>query len=469
MLRRVLPGGTLALAAVLTFTAPCPSARAQDGDEGRTVIDDWADAIVASQARHYDGPEVDWPDPTPRPEAAGIVRSLERPVNVQVGPWVTADRAEAALRGLEIAHDFMVAHDWPLPWPDGGRGGTAGFDLYLMVGDSDVVRPIHPSHDVPHLHQGFDAVVPYVRVDDDLVARSRLESCSVSAYVQAALLGVDPAEAPGWRVATGDYLAWLITGHFGCGEEGVARQQQESFRTWVGHDEASGEGGALFLAMLSARTDGLTGDFIRDLWTGTVQRTWEGDRLRAAPDMWQVVNAVMEVGEDPLNRFIEEVAVARYFAGSEARRVGTPLAMLRDLPEDAEVPVSGRASWDEMPRRFEPRGLELEPYGSAYLEVDTSSAPAGSLLRIWLRGELGVGWSLTAVRLAEDGTERGRVRAPVRPDNPRSYIPLELTDDETARVVVVVTNMGLHLPDADDTNDQVRSFRVIFDRELPGQ
>lgn len=463
----MLPRRTLAWAAVLATLTSCPPAHAQDDPSTRTVIDDWAEAMVQGLSRRWEGPDVDWPAPVPRPESVGVLRSLVHPVNVHVGPRVTPERAAATLAALEYAHEFLESHGWPLPWPDGGRGGTAGFDLYLVPSASDSPRPVHPSYDAPHVHDGLDAVVPWVRVDDDLVADSRLESCIFSAYVEAALLGFDPAEAPGWRIATGDYLSWVVTGRFGCAEDGVTRQQQESWRGWVG-DEGGGEGAALFLAMLSARTDGLSGDFIRDLWTGAPQRTWEGDRLRAAPDMWQVINAVMEVGDDPLDRFIEEVAVARYFAGGQARAAGAPLPLLRGLPEDAEVPVSGRASFDQMPRRFEPRGLELEVYGSAYLEVDTSTAPAGSLLRIWLRGELGVGWSLTAVRLAQDGTERGRVRAPVRPTNPRSYIPLELTDDLTAKVVVVVTNMGARLADADDPNDQVRSFRVIFDRELPG-
>ena len=140
------------------------------------------------------------------------------------------------------------------------------------------------------------------------------------------------------------------------------------------------------------------------------------------------------------------------------------MGVVRALPADAEVPLVGTTSWGELPRRYEPNGLELEPFGSAYLLVDTSDAPAGSVLRIWMRGEYGVGWSLIAVRLGADGRERGRVRAPVRPRTPRSYIPLELTDDETERVLVVVTNMGGRLPDADEPEEMLRAFRLILDK-----
>jgi hypothetical protein len=466
-------------------------ALAQDGDE--SPFDSWATAVADSLAPRWAGPRVDWPEVRPRPEVAGRLDSPLHPVSVQVGRHIDAERASTVMRALETAHGWMERRGWPTPVPDGGYGGTPGFDLYLVerplpdpdtdleteeaaaeaevdgVPAEDVgiasARPIRVSYDAPLVFGGLDAVAPFAILDAG-VAPSRLEPCAISAYVQASLLGVDPAEAPAWRIATGDYVAWLLTGYFGCGD-GISRQQRQSGRSWISSAPDSGEGGALFLAMLSARTDGLTGDFIRDLWSGAPQLTWEGERLRAAPDMWQVVYTVMEVGQDPLPRLIEEMGVSRYFAGSERRRVGAPMELLRSLPDGAEVPVLGEASFDELPRRFEPSGLELEPQGSAYVLVDTTSAPAGSVLRVWMRGEYGVGWSLTAVRLAADGSERGRVRAPVRPRTPRSYIPLELTDDHTASVLLVVTNMGGRLVDADEPDDQVRAFELIIDRQ-PG-
>ena len=438
------------------------AASAQDDDSALTAIDRWAEAVVGSGRHSWNGPVVDWPEPGGRPPSAGVLRSSERPVNVQLGPRVSPERAVAALDALETAYDFLEQRSWPLPMPDGGRGGTAGFDLYLTAGDGERPRPVRADYDVPHLHEGLDAVVPFAVVDNDQLEESRLEGCIISAYVQATLLGVDPAEARAWRTATGDYVAWLLTGHFGCGERGVVAQQREAWRTWVGSGEESGEGGALLLALLSARSDGLTGDFIRDLWTAAPQRSWEGSQLRAAPDMWEAIEAVMEVAGDPLPRFLEDVAVSRYFSGP--RSTHAPMRLLRALPQDAVVHVEGRTAFDELPRRYEPRGLELEPYGSAYVEVDTREAPAGSLLRIWLIGELGVGWALQVVRLDAEGRERGRMRAPVRPNNPRSYLPVELTDGRTATVVIVATNMGSRLADADGVDDQTRSFRLILDR-----
>jgi hypothetical protein len=455
-----------AIFAGLVCVLPAMRAAAQD-DGPAMLVDTWANVVASSTAPRWIGPRVPWPEPAPRPPVGGIARSPLYPVNVQAASVrANADLVLDALGALERAHAWLEDHDWPVPVSDGGEGDTPGFDLYLVddAGDHALGRAVC---DEPLLWGGLDGSTTHALLDVD-VDREHLEACVVSTYVAASLLGLDPAEAPSWRRATGDYVAWLTTGHFGCSDDGIARHQEESWRTWIGNDPESGPGGALFLAMLSARTDGLSGDFIRDLWSGAPQLTWEGYDLRAAPDMWQVVNRVMEVGRDPLRNLLEEMAVARYFAGTPDRIAHAPIPLLRELPPDAAVPISGHAAWSDLPRRFEPHDLELEPYGSAYAIIDTTNAPAGSVLRIWLRGEHGVGWALAAVRLAADGTELGRVRAPVRPRNPHSYIPLELARGDTANVVLTVTNLGTRLVDADEPDDQVRSFELIVDKTEPG-
>ena len=460
----VTPLRSLILAAVLALL---PSlALAQESAQGSNepgFVDSFSNMIAASVAPRWEGPTVPWPEPEPRPPSGGALTSSWRPVSVHLASEA-ADTALAAdaLAALEHAHDWLERHDWPTPPSDAGLGGTPGFDLYLVDDTGGALA--REAFDAPIPWQLLDSGITHARMDIGVDPR-RLHACVVSAYVRASLLALDPAEAPAWRAATGDYVAWLATGQLGCSDESVIAQQQESWRTWVG-SESPGGGGALFLAMLSARTDGLSGSFIRDLWSGAPQRSWEtGEDLRATPDMWQVVNTVMDVGRDPLQRLLEEMAVARYFTGE--RVAGAPLRMLRELPPDAVVPLAGQTAWTELPRRFEPHELELEPYGSAYLVVDTRAAQPGSTLRIWLRGEYGVGWGLNAVRLSAEGTEQGRVRAPVRPRTPRSYIPLELVYGETAQVVIVVTNLGTRLADADTADDQVRSFQLILDKVEP--
>lgn len=463
-----------AVLGALLGLAPLPGEGALAQED---LVESFRQRLVESVSPRWTGPRVPWPDAAPRPGSAGLLRSITQPVNVHVEASIGPERAEAALRGLERAHGWLASRGWPLPYPDGGLGGTAGFDLYVEPSlepsaelgirpeDGTPPRPGGARVDRQVLYESLDAATTHARMDAT-VERSRIEACAISLYVEAALLGQDPAEAASWRIATGDFVAWLVTGEFGC-QDGVVHAQQDPTGPWIGHDPASGEGGALFLALLSARTDDHRGSFIRDLWSGARQRTWEGEGLRASPDLWEVLRAVMAVGDDPLDRFLEEASVARFYAGEGRARGAVPIPMLRELPPEASVPTHGRTRFERLPRRVEPHGLELGTQGSAYVVVDVRAAPPGSTLRIWLRGEYGVSWSLIAVRIGEDGTERGRVRAPPRPRTPRSYIPLELPDDETETVLIAVTNLGAGGLDADVPDVFVRSFRLILDKVEP--
>ena len=429
-----------------------------------TLIDEFADAIAESLAPRWAGPRVPWPDPRPRPPSAGVLRSRWAPVAVHPSTATRPERAESALMALEDAHEWLAAHRWPLPISDGGYGGTTEFDLYLDDTAGGLGEPvIELGIDAPRTWEGLDGASVFAIVRD----AERFEPAVISAYVQATLLSEDPAEAPAWRAATGDFVAWQLTGSLGESDRGLVARQREAFRGWIDHEPASGHGGAVFLAMLSSRNDNGTGNFVRDLWSGARQLTWEGDGLRATPDLWQVLASVQSVADDPLLRLIEDFGVERYFTGAPDRRRYASYPILGELPPEAAVPLTGSTSWGRLPRRFEPRGLEVEAWGSAYYAIDVSSAPVGSTLRIWLRAEYGVGWALTAVRLDQNGRDIGRVRAPVRPRTPQSFIPLELTDARTHRVLVVVTNLGDRLVDADEEDGQARSFRLVIDRVEP--
>ena len=114
--------------------------------------------------------------------------------------------------------------------------------------------------------------------------------------------------------------------------------------------------------------------------------------------------------------------------------------------------------------------IEIEPTGSYYAEVDVRGAPAGSRLRVFLRGEFGVAWSLAAARLGPNGEELGRMSAPPRRGTPRSYLPVELGAG-TATVVIAVTNLGreprdaLHfpVPNVDGLRSEAHGARLIFE------
>lgn len=425
---------------------------------------EYAAAVVALTTPKWKGQVVQWPERHPRPVPGGYtLQSQLWPLSVHAGRDVPLARAQRALTALEAARQVLDQTGWPQPLPDGGLGGTGGFDLYLAPLDGDGADAFS---DGPVTWSFWDAVSSFGVVDPD-TCRVDLDACVTSAYVQAALLGQAPAEARSWREATGAYVAWLVTGSFGC-DDPIADQQEHPWRAWIGSrgDAPDPEGGALMLAMLSARHDGGTGTFVRDLWQLARQRSAGIADLRGSPDMWQALQAVLKVtnghrdSEPPLDEAMEDLAVQRYFTGRH-RESSTPW-YLSELGPNATVPVTFETQWTGLPQHAPPADPALEPFGSAYALVDVSTAPADGVLRVWLRGEYGVQWSLVAVRLNATGEPLERVTAPAR-DVPDSYVPVQL-DSKTKKVLIVVTNLSSRLPDADIPDENVRSFELIVDR-----
>lgn len=423
-------------------------------------LDEWAEAIVTGMGGRWEGPRADPPAPEPRPDLPVAARSLLLPVTVHAGPGVEPERIADVLRSLEGAWESLERRGWGTPWPDGGRGETGGFDLYLVPGGEHAAAA---GVDAELGWSFLDAASSFAVVDPD-VDGGAVEACVVDAYAQALLLGLDPAEARAWRRATSSWLAFQLTGRWGCAEH-VLGQQQEPWRSWIDGAAGDGSGGALLLAFLSARHDRGTGTFVRDVWQLARQRTWEGDALRASPDLWEALAAAVDRSGDDLVESMEDFAVARWFGGDPARERASPVPILRELPPEAATPFFASEEWKDLPEHTDVHDPPLEPFGSAYARVDTSDAPDGALLRIWLRGEYGVRWSLVAVRLGADGRELTRLSAPPR-EEPRSYLVLELLDD-TEEVVIVVTNLSNRLPDADEPDENDRSFKLILS-ENPG-
>lgn len=418
----------------------------------------WAEWAVGRG--QWKGPTVAYPDLVERPRGVFLVLGSQlRPLNVHARPGIPPETALAALSALEHAYDLLQETGWPEPFADGGYGQTAGFDLYL---EPDSARPAAAFLDAPVSWIGLDGATSFAVVNPDLVAPGRLESCVVDAYTQAALAGQDPAEAESWRRATGAYTAWLVTGTFGCRDE-VIEQQQQSWRGWINDAPESGAGGALFLAMLSEREDGGTGTFIRELWQFARQSSGNvpGGRLRASPDLWEALDRALGNAGESLDEIVQEMAVARYFSGPEQRRRAAGYLALRTLPPDAAVPVPGAIPLNRLPARLPVSEHPLEAHGSGYALIDTSRAASPFTLEVWLRGEIGIRWSLAAVRLSGDGREMGRTTAPPR-NSANSYLSVEL-EPGVDRVLLVVTNLSSGMVDADRDTRNPRAYHLIVD------
>ncbi len=412
-------------------------------------VAEWAEAFVAATARHWGGRVTPRPEPQARPKSAHFVDGLR--VRVHGDEDVPEARLLEASAIVEATAARLSLEGWPEPLPDGGLGGSHAFDLYLSPTDALG----EARSDGPASWSLLDADVAHAVVDPGL-GGAELEAAIVDAYVRALTLNLDPAEASSWREATGTWMAWMHTGVFGPAD---AVETQQTRPEWAWVDDQHGAGGALLLSLVSARHDGGTGTFVRDLWQLTRQRTWEGTELRASPDLWECLDVATELAGLRLFDLVADLSVARFFLGERDARATFP--ELRGLGPGATTPVTFHAAVSQMPVHTRP-GAELATLGSGYALVDVRGAPAGARLRVWLRGEYGVQWALVALRLDAEGRERGRIAAPPRRGDHRSYVPVELEPD-TATVLVAVTNLSHRLPDADDPDPNGRAWRLILD------
>ena len=199
---------------------------------------------------------------TERPQSDYRLRSLLSPLTVHAEADIPVEVAESALAALEISAASLSRMGWPAALPDGGLGGTDGFDLYLTTHGT---WSADASPDQRTLAGPLDATTGFGIVDVGLCGSHGLDASITSALAQTITLNLDPAEGKHWRRATGAFLAWHVNGQFGAADA-VEAQQREPWRSWIEEGVNDGEGGALLLALLSRRYDGGNGSFVRELW-----------------------------------------------------------------------------------------------------------------------------------------------------------------------------------------------------------
>ncbi len=437
---------------VVLALAIAPSAAGAQAEGDRLGANGIAEAIVAMTSRVWTGPRTPAPVDTPRPGDASItILSPTALLAVHGGPEVPRETMGHAMEALEHVRSQLDTMGWPSPLPDADLGGGPELDLYL----TPTRLPATAHSDGIAWWTYLDRATAFAVVDPETPGRA-IAACVTAAYTEMLLLSMDPAEAQAWRRATAAWLTWVLTGYFGC-EDAVFEQQAEPYRSWVRGGAGDGAGGALLLAYLSARHDDGALEFVRNAWELSSQRTWEGDGLRAEPDLWAAIETSVERSGDRLLDNIEELAVLRWFVGRE----NAENALVASIDSDAQVPAMRHLK--RLPTRASAT-IALRPFGSAYLILEGSSWARSERLRAWLRGEYGVRWSFVAVQLDEHGAELRRIAAAHTGPTPSAYIPIEL-DSRAQQLLFVVTNLSSRLPDADEPDVNRRSFELIVDRD----
>jgi hypothetical protein len=430
-------------------------------------VDEWARATTQEAQAKWVGPRVDYPQPRARPPSAGHLDSALWPLSVHAAPGVPAARLERVLAAAEAAQTLLSLTGWAESFGDGGQGGTGGHDLYLVdAGAEEGARAFLDA--TQPVWWGLDAGRAFALLDARL-PEERLVPCTTQALAESFLYELDPAEAPSVRESSAAYLTWLITGELGCSGDGAERSARLE-RAPMG--QTGGERGAGWLALLGQRQDLNTGVFLRDVWQLARQRTWEGRGLRASPDLYEAIAAALTSRGEQFENVAAELAERQGLlllaecAGDARDSAGEPAPPRSGTGCSSEIDVH-RLAFTALPLKLPPAEPALEPLGSRYLAVELDAPPQDQRLRVWLRGEFGTRWALTATALDAQGRVVGRLSSPPR-KNPNSFLSLELAPS-AARVLVAVTNLANGFPDADPGSPfEVHSMTLTLDRGRSG-
>lgn len=441
-------------------------------------IDAWAEAATQGSASKWGGSRVDFPLPTARPELPGRLDSQLWPLSVHTSEPAPWPRARRVLRAAEDAFALFHATGWAISFGDGGQGKTAGYDLYLVPTEAngseariDATEPVW----------GLDSARAFALLDPRVPER-QLDACISQALAETLLYEFDPAEAPSLRKSTAAYLSYLASGELGCAPEQVEKLEaspelspfSQKNHAHVEPGEAS-EGqrephearGAGWLVHFGRRQDLNTGTFLRDMWQFARQRTWEGEGLRASPDLFEAIAATLSADDQLLEDIASGLAEQRALTWLKGRS-------LSDMPHDPsprQARSKGRNQaqpwtplhFSKLPSRLLP-SPPIEPLGSFYVlvHIDTPLEP-GELVRVWSRGEYGTRWGLAISTLDKNQQVLTRMNAPVR-KTPSAYLSVDVLPQARA-LLISVTNLADGTPDADEGAPfEVRSVAITVDR-----
>lgn len=347
----------------------------------------------------------------------GVLRSWRAPVDVHVMPGVGADEARAVLADAEAVMDALETRTGiALPLPDGDRGGTPSFDLYLR----GLAGP-QGSAEVDALSYGglWDRASAFGHVQSaaDPVTRRRRVA---QAIAEGCVYGAKADHPIGFVRAMGASLARRATGDPHDPHD-VVRFQVDPTAAWWSDDTRSPSahrGAAVVLDAMAERWDDDRGTFLRGLLEAPVQRTPPGwPRLWDEPDVMEVLKRVTR--HEP-----------RGFWGALATVAGA-----RSL---SDAPPARVARWSELPAWALVTGVA--PTGHASMALDLLDAPLRTSVGVWVHASPYHRWVAAVLRLDRAGRVVGTVDSELISTGEWSAQVDAL--EGVARLVLVVVSAG---------------------------
>jgi hypothetical protein len=386
--------------------------------------------------------------PRERPEAETPVVgcSHTRPVCVHAGASVADEHLAEALGAAEAAMKTFDAMGLPRPLPDGARGGSPAFDVYLVPGE----RSLETSFDLD-VGLGFDRASAFAIVSPP----ARPGTCEMADAVTRAVahgitMGLDAGADEGAAAMFSAYLS--VTG--GTCEVG-ALQAVDEFQRSPERAIAMGAGDGAFLFpwyLDHTFGHGPSGTVMAGLLSIAVQRTPPGSwDWGSEPDVYDALRASLKPRGKTLDGVLLEFALARAFVGS--RSDGAHLPDVDRFGDLGRVRFEWSLPYDSLPRRVAP-SLPIEPTGATYLWIDLATAPKGADITFVAEWELPVLFRWALVKVDRSGAEVGRVD--IAGINGATRVERTVVGvDGLAGIVVVGVNAGSmdrsHPFDPDDT------------------
>lgn len=382
------------------------------------------------------------------------VCSFRQPVCVHAGPRVAPLAVLGVLDDLERASGTLAgAVGAPRPLPDGKRGGTPAFDVYLVparaLGNAAVLA--RTGRDAP-APASLDRASSFGLLRDDLPPGCLRRNLVARTLASAVGWGIDAGDEPHAREANAAYLAELAAPCGSATAELIDDFQAHPERGLIAPGGDGPDAAAVALPWFFDRAlgQGAPGSVPIALAIIAGQRSPAGStRWENEPDLFDALGGVAAARTPPvtLGDLWIDFAVSRLFMGERDDGV--------HFPESSFAGTFGRVrfdwsvTYDSLPRRLSPE-RPIDPSGSSFVWIDLARAPKGARLAFRMEWEAPVPFRWALVRVRPDGSEASRVL--VTPQQKATSADKNLDDlDGLAGVAVVAVNVGdLRLDDPFD-------------------
>lgn len=329
------------------------------------------------------------------------------PVCVHTATTTPAWAALAVLEAAESALSGYRALGLPMPLPDGARGGSPAWDVYIDAGDVYTGAGVTVTDPETEPRQ-FDEAAAFTRLAEPSTRGCDLGFEVARHAAEAVILRLDAGAERGVMAAAASYLASIVSPCAAIETPAIDALQAEPHRAITEPRPGPAHGGMLFPMYLEE--DGGSGDpgrLITSLFAIASQKTapaspaWQNE-----PDTFDALRSSLRFRRGSLDDLLLAFAVDRAFVGD--RSDGLHLAATDLYGKAGRVFFEWSVPYASLPRRLAP-ARPVEPTGATYLWLDLGGAPKEAEITFVADWELPAVFRWSLVKVDKTGAEAGRI------------------------------------------------------------